>query len=80
MAKSVGDLAIELKKMYDGGEAKREQVVQIILFGVKFADDLQRKGVPKEVVKKAFCGKHSTYNTEVRRGMKLAKYVDLKAD
>lgn len=54
-----------------------EQVAHIHLFGIKYADELE--GLANiAIVRKA--GIHESYNTEVAKGRKLAKYVLLRAN
>ena len=45
------------------------------LFGIKYADELDTLSVP-EVVKRADIP--SSYPTEVYKGMKLSKYVEIR--
>lgn len=61
-----------LRKMYDHGYASKEQSTQVHLFGIKYADVLD--GMPlKEIASRA--GISEAYQTEIRKGMKLSKYV-----
>ena len=64
-----------MKRMYNGAH-DGEKVVQIHLFGIKYAEDLADLDI-KAVVKVA--GLSEPYGTEVRKGMKLARYVTLKS-
>ena len=76
MAMTVGEAADILKGMY-GNAPYREQMTGIFLFGIKYADDLAGLSL-KAVVAEA--GMPPTYYTEIRRGIKLAKYVQIKPD
>lgn len=68
------ELGKELRKMYINA-ANREQVAMIHLFGIKYSKELKNCKV-SEVVDEA--GLRKSYGTEVRKGMRLARYVDLK--
>lgn len=70
----VEDLSSELKKMYFGAK-DGERVVSIHLFGIKFASELAGKPL-KEIAVGA--GIEESYYAEIRKGMNLAKYVDVK--
>lgn len=71
MSKTVAALGGILADMYNNAP-KKEQVTMIHLFGVKYAEDIQKVGI-REVVEQA--GIHSTYRTELNKAVKLAKYV-----
>jgi len=65
----IGDAAAILKKAYFGAP-KGEQAVQVHLFGIKYADQID--GMPlKELAIQA--GISETYGTEIRKGINLAK-------
>ena len=51
---------------------KGEKVTMIHLFGIKHSEELRKIGV-SEVIKES--GIHSTYTTELGKGIKLASYV-----
>ena len=63
-----------LRDMYSEAP-KGEMVLQIHLFGIKYADQLEGLSA-KEIAKRA-TGNES-YGTEINKGRKLAKYVKLK--
>ena len=83
------ELANELQDMYNCGEqkGKGEVVAHIILFGIKYAEELK-------AAKQAGCSiadiitlsglresrnlEENTYTPEINNGMKLAQYVELK--
>ncbi len=65
-----------LRRMYETAPY-REKTTYIRLFGIKYASDLDSLSL-KDVVTKAGLGRPS-YDTEVRKGMNLAKYVQMKA-
>ena len=54
-----------------------EKSIRLILFGVKYAADLERMQL-SDVIKKA--GLHPSANVEIRYGIKMAKYVQIKVD
>lgn len=74
MALTELDAADRLKRMYNNA-FPGEKVLQIHLFGIKYAEDLADLDV-KAVVEAA--GVHESYDTEVRKGMRLARHVTLK--
>lgn len=63
-----------LKEMYDNAP-RMEQVTMIHLFGIKYSDEIKNAGI-KAVVDTS--GIHSTYKSEVSKGIKLSKYVQVK--
>ena len=65
------EAADTLREMYRNAR-KGEMLVQIHLFGIKYAKQLQGLSL-SEVVSQA--GLSSTYVTEVNKGRNLAKYV-----
>ena len=67
----VSEAAAILSKMYRGAR-KGEMAVQVHLFGVKYAKQLQGMSL-SDVVSQV--GLPSTYATEVNKGRNLAKYV-----
>lgn len=74
MSKTLNELASILNEMYSNAP-KKEQVTMIYLFGVKYAEDIQKVGV-REVIDQS--GIRSTYRTELKKAMNLAKYVQPK--
>ena len=60
--------------MYDNA-FHGEKVVQIHLFGIKYAEDLA--GLDIEAIVRV-AGLRKSYITEVRKGMNLARHVTLK--
>ena len=71
-------LGQKLKDMYDKAPSG-EQVLMIHLFGIKYADLIKQNNyTPKQIVDAA--GLNGTYATEVNKGMKMAKYVTIKAE
>ena len=76
MSMTVGEAAAILRRMYENAP-QGEKVTSIFLFGIIHADDLAALSV-RDVVREA--GIRPTYYTEIRNGIKLAKYVQLKED
>lgn len=64
-----------LREMYQKAD-KKEKAVSIHLFGIKYAQQIE--GMPaKDIVIGADLPE--SYKTEVRKGINLAKYVEVKA-
>ena len=76
MAMTVGEAAAILKRMYENAP-HGEKVTCLFLFGIIYADDLAALSV-SDVVREA--GVRPTYYTEIRNGIKLAKYVQIRGD
>lgn len=62
-----------LKEMYDTA-LPGEQTLNIRLFGIYYAKDLNRFG-KKEILETA--GLRESYQAEINKGVKLARYVNL---
>ena len=72
----IHELGEILHKMYfDSGEG--EAVVMIHLFGVKYADEINALNASGKAIAKA-AGIRESYGTEIRKGVNLAKYVQVK--
>ncbi|NIY72837.1 hypothetical protein HCZ30_10385 [Marivivens donghaensis] len=69
-------LVDELKRRYQSA-SKSEVALSIHLFGIEFADALQ--GASVHLIAEEATG-HPSYGTEIRKGMRLAKYVQLKTE
>jgi DNA-binding MurR/RpiR family transcriptional regulator len=67
-------LARNLREAYAKAQ-DREKVIAIHLFGIEHADEISNVSI-KELAKRA--GIHESYATEIRKGMNLAKFVELK--
>jgi len=71
------ELGIKLKEMYEVGCPKKEAVTFIHLFGIKYADDIRSNRLNvAELIKVS--GISPTYITEINKGIKLSKYVEIK--
>ena len=69
-------LGKKLKEMYDNAP-HGEQVLMVHLFGIKFADIITQNGyTTKQIVDAS--GLNSPYQTELNKGIKMAKYVEIK--
>ena len=77
MAMTVEKAAAKLKSMYRVDAPRGKKGPYLILFGIKYVDDLVWLPLAS-VIRKA--GLHPTANVEIRYGMKLADYVDIKLD
>ena len=68
---TVQEAGLRLREMYDSAP-DREKVVQIHLFGIKYANEIE--GLTNmDIVRHA--GLYESYSTEVAKGRRLAKYV-----
>ena len=66
-----------LRRATEKGELIEEKMVHIILFGIKYADELaEYRGKVRDVVRRSGVSR-SDSTVEVRHGMHLAKYVSL---
>ena len=83
------ELANELRDMYNCGKQKGERVAHIILFGIKYAEELEAaiqagcsiaKIITLSGLRESQKLKKNTYIPEIRNGMKLALagYVKLE--
>lgn len=64
-----------LRKMYDSGLVERDQSTQVHLFGVIYATELAQMPLSEIAVR---AGISENYKTEIRKGIKLAKYVKVR--
>ncbi|MDA8014638.1 MAG: hypothetical protein MPK09_03370 [Gammaproteobacteria bacterium] len=70
------ELAGKLRGMYDNAP-EGEKTTMIHLFGVLYADELKNCGAPVAEIAKNSVG--DAYHTEISKGIRLARYVELKA-
>ena len=69
-------LAKELRQAYEVAR-RNEATCQVLLFGIRYAEDLENCGAPlKKIVELSGIGKG--YVSEVSKGVKLARYVEIK--
>lgn len=74
---NITDLAIELDLFYKIGQSRRECNALVQCFGIKYADVIQEQGIkPEDIIEKSSL-RGTKYATELRKGMKLSKYVCL---
>ena len=71
-------LAAKLKSMYDSA-GTNEKLAMIHLFGILYANQLENRGVVTEIVGIAF-PQNPSYHSEVHKGKRLARYVQLKEE
>ena len=69
---TVDEAARILRKMYEDGSRMDRSVTAVHLFGIKYADELNRLPI-KEIVLRA--GLYESYQTEIGKGRNLAEYV-----
>ena len=67
-------LANTLKRMYDHGMGNGEAVTMIHLFAIKYADEIRNSGIGIPTIVE-MSGIPESYRTEIRKGMKLSKFV-----
>ena len=73
------DLANVLRGMYDDGKDQRRQVVMSLLFGIRYAGEIEACGASvAEIVRTA--GLSKGYGTEVGKGCRPAEYVTVRDD
>ena len=73
MSMTVDELGLELRRMAEDGEKHRKKNAMIVLFGIKYAADLEDvRGAA--VIKEAF-GETLNWVTQINIGRQLAKYV-----
>jgi len=61
--------------MYLRGAARNEKVTQIHLFGIKYAEQIKYMSLSELTILADIC---ESYKTEIRKGMNLARYVEVK--
>jgi len=69
------ELTAELKRMYDSAP-HGESTTMIHLFGIMYVDELKNRDI--SVARIATNSVGPAYHTEISKGIRLAKYVDLK--
>ena len=72
---TIEEAARILNRMYDRGRRLKEVSAYVLLFGIKYAEELGALSVP-EVVKRA--GIPPSYPIEIYNGIKLSKYVEIR--
>lgn len=73
---TVLELGNTLRLMYENAPY-REQSTMIHLFAIKYAKEIRGNGyTPKEILKIAQMPE--SYQVEINKGIKLAKYVEIK--
>lgn len=77
MTPEAEELAKELRRMYESGREHQLLTTMIHLFGIKYDDEIEACGAtPKDLCRMA--GMHESYNAEVSKGRRLARFVELK--
>ena len=72
------ELSKELERHYEIGKQRRECNALVQCFGIKYADVITDSGIRVEDIVDQSSLRGTTYATEIRKGMKLAKYVMIK--
>lgn len=74
------DLAKELDRFYEIGKARKDCNALVQCFGIKYANTIKAQDIrPEDIVERSNL-RGTKYATELRKGMKLAKYVCLNDD
>lgn len=69
------ELAMRLKEMYEN--SSNEKTTMIHLFGIMYAKEIKEcESTAKEILK--FANMPESYQTEISKGIRLSKYVDVK--
>lgn len=71
------DVVNKLSQLYLHAK-DREKAVTIHLFGIRYAEFLKGKGSIKKIAEEA--GIPVSYATEISKGMKLSKFVEVNSD
>lgn len=75
---TVKELGLILKEMYDKAPYK-ETSTMVHLFGIKYSEIIQNDNIScKDIAKEA--GIEESLKIEIRKGVKLAKYVKVKPE
>ena len=75
---TLNQLGAELRKMYNDAQ-RGESVAMIHLFGIKYANEIKNcKCSNKDIV--TVSGISKSYVTELIKGVKLSKFVDIKSN
>ena len=75
MSMTTEELGLELRRMVEDGEKHGEKKAMLVLFGIKYAEQLSAdRGRVAAVIKVAF-GETPSWVTEINIGRQLAKYV-----
>ena len=80
---NINDLGKELRRMYDDGKVRKEQVAMIHIFAIKYADEIiiqdeKQNRVFEQILR--YAELNNSYKTELSKGLKLASYVEIKKD
>ena len=71
------ELAKELSEMYTTGAKRKERATMVHLFGIKYAEEIKRCGVSSADIA-ALAKIPASYGTEIRKGINLSIYVQVK--
>ncbi|MDE0048198.1 MAG: hypothetical protein OXO52_00310 [Rhodospirillales bacterium] len=73
------ELADTLSRMHHRA-ADGDKAVMVHLFGIRYADEIRHCGASVAEIVRLSALSHTTYATEVSKGVKLARYVSLRSD
>ena len=72
------ELANRLREMYEDGRGRGRAVTMAILFGIRYAGEIEACGASvADIVRRAGMNPKS-YGTEVNKGCRLAEYVTVR--
>lgn len=75
---TINELGRILNNMYDDA-INGDKVVMVHLFGIKYANEIKNQNYSiKDIIKSSKL--NESYSTELSKGIKLSKYVELKND
>lgn len=69
------ELSKELERHYEIGKQRKECNALVQCFGIKFADVIKENNIRPEDIVEYSSLQGTTYATEIRKGIKLSKYV-----
>lgn len=74
------ELSKELERHFEIGKQRKERNALIQCFGIKYAEIITNNNIRVEDIVEHTSLKDTKYAAEIRKGMKLAKYVTIKID
>ena len=72
------ELCKELERYYEIGKQRKEVVPLIHCFGIKYSDVITNNNIRGDDIVVLTSLRDTKFATEIRKGMKLAKYVMMK--
>lgn len=75
---SLQELCKELERYYEIGKQRKEVVPLVQCFGIKYSDVITNNNIRVDDIVVQTSLRDTKLATEIRKGMKLAKYVMIK--